>query len=126
VSYDRGGLHAAAGVRRDEHRDFGGQWSFGADLALDVVHGVQLTASFGEGFKAPTLFQLHSDLGNPALGPERSRSVDAGLSYGWGTGSVKLTAFRRRHQDPVDAATHFLAAEFERQPQFDAGLTVLG
>jgi vitamin B12 transporter len=107
VSYDRGGLHAAAGVRRDEHRDFGGQWSFGADLALDVVHGVQLTASFGEGFKAPTLFQLHSDLGNPALGPERSRSVDAGLSYGWGTGSVKLTAFRRDTEDLIGFVSCF-------------------
>lgn len=111
LAYDGAALHAAAGVRRDEHRDFGGEWSVGADLAVEVARGVRLTASFGEGFKAPTLFQLHSDFGNPALGSERSRSFDAGASYGWGTGSVKLTAFRRDTDDLIGFVSCFGATD---------------
>jgi len=94
VEYDSGTAHLAAGVRRDAHRDFGGEWSFGADAALDL-DPVRLTASYGEGFKAPTLFQLLSDFGNPALRPETSRSYDLGLGSRIGPLSASLTAFRR-------------------------------
>ena len=95
LDYDRGPLHLAAGLRRDEHRDFGGEWSLGADAAWELSEPWRLTASYGEGFKAPTLFQLHSDFGNTALSPERSRSYDAGAAFDFGPGEVRLTAFRR-------------------------------
>ena len=66
-------------LRRDEHRDFGGEWSFGADAQLcDFGDVAADRARYGEGFKAPTLFQLLSDFGNAALQPERSRSYDVG------------------------------------------------
>ena len=95
LDYDRGPLHLAAGLRRDEHRDFGGEWSFGADAAWEFAEDLRLTASFGEGFKAPTLFQLHSSFGNVALQPEHSRSYDAGVEYDDGGVRLKATAFRR-------------------------------
>jgi vitamin B12 transporter len=94
LDFDRYDVHFAAGVRRDEHRDFGGAWSFGADAAWTLGH-VELTASYGEGFKAPTLFQLHSDFGNAALGPETSQSFDAGIAARFGWSEIELTAFRR-------------------------------
>ena len=94
LDYDRGPLHLAAGLRRDEHRDFGGEWSFGADAAWELG-AFRLSASYGEGFKAPTLFQLHSDFGNATLQPERSRSYDAGIGFDEGGVRVRLIAFRR-------------------------------
>ena len=101
LDYDRGPLHLAAGLRRDEHRDFGGEWSLGADGAFAIGEGWRLTASYGEGFKAPTLFQLHSDYGNVVLQPERSRSYDAGIGFrGAGVG-LNLTAFRRDTRDLI-------------------------
>lgn len=106
LDYDARDLHLAAGLRRDEHRDFGGEWSFGADAAWDV-DPVRLTASYGEGFKAPTLFQLHSDFGNQALQPERSRSYDASVSYNFGAGDIKLTAFRRDTEDLIGFVSCF-------------------
>jgi vitamin B12 transporter len=95
LDYDRGPLHLAAGVRRDEHRDFGGEWSLGADAAYALSDAWRVTASYGEGFKAPTLFQLHSDFGNSLLQPERSRSYDVGIGFDGGDVGVRLTAFRR-------------------------------
>jgi len=101
LDYDRGRLHLAAGLRRDEHRDFGAEWSLGADAAYELAGGVRLTASYGEGFKAPTLFQLHSDYGNVALQPERSRSYDAGIGFEGGDLAFALIAFRRDTKDLV-------------------------
>ena len=101
LDYDQDALHFAAGLRRDEHRDFGGEWSFGADAAIQVAYGWQLTASYGEGFMAPTLFQLHSDFGNLALQPERSRSYDVGVRFIDNGVDLKLTAFRRDTEDLI-------------------------
>jgi vitamin B12 transporter len=95
LDYGTGRLRLAAGVRRDEHRDFGGRWSFGADAAWDLAGGWRLTGSAGEGFKAPTLFQLHSDFGNAQLRPERSRSYDLGLGFARRGLRAQVTVFRR-------------------------------
>ena len=107
LDYDRGPLHLAAGLRRDEHRDFGGAWSLGADVAYELSDAWRLTASYGEGFKAPTLFQLHSDFGNAALSPERSRSYDAAVAFDDGGVSFKATAFRRDTRDLIGFVSCF-------------------
>jgi vitamin B12 transporter len=113
LDYEVGPLNLAAGVRRDEHRDFGGEWSFGADASYRIVSGLWAKASYGEGFKAPTLFQLHSDFGNAALRPERSRSYDIGLElsrelgFASGLATLKLTAFRRDTEDQIGFVSCF-------------------
>ncbi len=76
------GINAHLGARVDHHADFGTQVSFGADAAYEVAPDWRLRASVGEGFKAPSLFQLHSDFGNVQLQPETSTSFDLGMAYG--------------------------------------------
>ncbi len=74
------GLNIAGGVRQDDHDSFGGQTSFAANAAYTPNEGrTTLRASFGEGFKVPSLFQLFSDYGNGTLKPESSTSWDAGV-----------------------------------------------
>lgn len=85
----------AAGVRYDDHSRFGHATTFGANGTVRLAQSLRLRASYGEGFKAPTLFQLLSDFGNPALRPERSRSYDAGLEYKNGPVTAAVTVFRR-------------------------------
>ena len=99
--YDADDLHLAIGVRRDSHRQFGGEWSFGADAVYLLADRLRLTASYGEGFKAPSLFQLLSDYGNASLRPERSRSMDAGLRWEAGDIRLALVAFRRNTRDQI-------------------------
>ena len=101
VDYDKDELHLAIGLRRDEHRQFGGEWSLGADVAYDLTNDLRFTASYGQGFKAPSLFQLLSDYGNAALRPERAQSYDAGLAWESGALSFGLTAFRRDTTDQI-------------------------
>lgn len=92
-----GGLSAHLGARQDEHDDFGGATSFGGDLTYEIVDKLRLRASVGEGFKAPSLFQLFSDFGNASLQPEESVSYDIGLAYGTRTSPIyaSVTAFQR-------------------------------
>lgn len=94
-STDRASL--AAGVRIDDHSRFGTAWTFGANGSFRLAENLRLRASYGEGFKAPTLYQLLSNYGNAALNPERSKSYDAGLEWGapYGKLHAAVTVFRR-------------------------------
>lgn len=94
-STDRASL--AAGVRVDDHNRFGTAWTFGANGSFSITPELRLRASYGEGFKAPTLYQLLSNYGNAALNPERSKSYDAGLEWGapYGKLHAAVTVFRR-------------------------------
>lgn len=105
VEYRAGGAVLAAGVRYDHHNQFGGQWNFGANGSYEFAPAWRIRASYGEGFKTPTLYQLNafgSDFGftfagNPALLPERSRSYEIGIEHGDRNDALHLaaTAFRR-------------------------------
>ncbi|MEE9434649.1 MAG: TonB-dependent receptor [Sphingorhabdus sp.] len=79
-SYFDRDLTLAAGVRIDDHKQFGTHWTFGANGSVRLFGDWKLRASYGEGFKAPSLFQLLSNFGNPSLQPETSRSFDIGLA----------------------------------------------
>jgi vitamin B12 transporter len=96
-------LTLTGGVRYDDHRDFGGHTSLGGNAALDLG-GTIVRASYAAGFKAPTLFQLRSDFGNPDLRPETARSIDLGVEQRLAgdvlSGSV--TWFHRRTRNQID------------------------
>ena len=104
-----GPLAGHVGLRQDDHARFGGATSFGADVSYAIAPDLRLRASVGEGFKAPTLFQLFSDFGNAALQPERATSYDVGLA--WRTRAAPtyaaLTLFRRDSEDLIDFVSCF-------------------
>ncbi|MFM5924175.1 MAG: TonB-dependent receptor plug domain-containing protein [Novosphingobium sp.] len=75
-------LNLTAGLRYDDHDRFGGHWSLGADGAVWLGGGWRLHGAWGQGFKAPTLYQLYGYGGNATLRPETSDSVDLGIERG--------------------------------------------
>lgn len=102
-------LSLAAGVRLDDHSRFGSQWTFGANGSFTVIDDVRIKASYGEGFKAPTLYQLFSEYGNPGLSPERSRSYEVGIEKGDRNAGLHFaaTAFRRDSRNLIDYVSCF-------------------
>ena len=104
-----GGFAAHLGARLDDHDRFGSAVSLGGDVSYGFGGGWRVKASAGEGFKAPTLFQLFSDYGNTALRPERASSFDLGVEHGRrGVGRhVAVTAFRRDSEDLIGFASCF-------------------
>lgn len=69
------------GVRLDDHQSFGRQWTWKAAPGYNIKStGTRLKATYGTGFKAPSLSQLYDPtVGSAALGPEKSRGWDAGF-----------------------------------------------
>lgn len=112
LGIEYGGISARVGGRVDDHARFGTATSFGADLSYEVADDLRLRASVGEGFKAPTLFQLFSDFGNEGLRPEKSTSFDLGLALGERTMTGRrfhaaATLFRRDAEDQIEFASCF-------------------
>lgn len=75
------GLTLTGGLRHDDHDRFGDATSFAASGVHTLARtGTTLRASYAEGFKVPSLFQLLSNFGNTQLRPERSTGWDAGVT----------------------------------------------
>ncbi|WP_422061922.1 TonB-dependent receptor plug domain-containing protein [Sphingopyxis sp.] len=99
-------LSLTAGVRHDDHRDFGGATTLAFDAGQKFGDLVTVRASYREGFKAPTLFQLSDTagaFGNPELLPEQAKSYEIGLRFGdthrW---FLDVAAFRRDSRNLID------------------------
>ncbi|MDT0575936.1 TonB-dependent receptor [Croceicoccus sp. F390] len=76
------GLSLTAGIRHDDHRTFGSETTFAASGAFTPDEGPTVVrASYGEGFKAPSLYQLYSQYGNRSLQPETADSWDLGVTH---------------------------------------------
>lgn len=73
------GLTLNGGVRYDDHDRYGGQTLFAAGGVWRLPTGTVLRASYGEGFKAPGLYQLFSEYGNVGLDPEEAHGWEAGV-----------------------------------------------
>ena len=100
------GLSVTGGLRHDDHSQFGGATTFGANANYSPNAGTtNVRLSYGEGFKAPSLYQLYDSFsGNAALRPERSKSYDIGIDQRLADGRalVSLTAFLRNTTDQIN------------------------
>jgi vitamin B12 transporter len=99
------GLTVTGGLRHDDHDTFGTRTLGQAAVAWSLNGGhTILRASFGQGFKAPTLFQLFSTFGNKALRPEEADSWDGGVEQRLMNGNVVVSAigFGRKTKNQID------------------------
>ncbi|HEX8419744.1 MAG TPA: TonB-dependent receptor [Sphingomonas sp.] len=97
-------LTITGGVRNDDHDAFGNHTTFGADAALALATGTTVRASYGEGFKAPTLYQLYGPFGTRTLEPETARNYDVGVEQALlgGRAVASATYFNRRTRNQID------------------------
>jgi vitamin B12 transporter len=87
------GLTLSLGLRQDDHDRFGGHGTATAGAAYTPDDGVTvIRTSFGQGFKAPTLYQLYGDYGNQGLKPETANGYDLGITRRLIGGAVSLAA----------------------------------
>ncbi|BBD00698.1 MULTISPECIES: TonB-dependent receptor plug domain-containing protein [Sphingobium] len=100
------GLAVTGGVRHDDHSQFGGATTFGANANYSPNGGAtNVRLSYGEGFKAPSLYQLYDTFsGNRALTPERSKSYDIGFDQrlDGGRAVLSVTAFQRDTRNQIN------------------------
>lgn len=97
----------SAGGRRDEFSNFTGATTARASAVWRASGNWRLRASWGEGFRAPSLFELNYDqfgiVPNPDLRPERAAGYDAGIERLFGErGRLAATFFRTKVKDQID------------------------
>ncbi|MFT6011595.1 MAG: vitamin B12 transporter [Candidatus Azotimanducaceae bacterium] len=97
------------GVRRDDHDIFGAETVGRVAAAWQVAETTLIHSSWGQGFKAPTIFQTTffccgATAANTALLPESSDAFDIGVNYGFaaGAGTIGLTYFRQDTENQID------------------------
>ncbi len=97
-------LTLTGGVRYDAHSTFGDHVTGQASAAYVVVPGTILRASFGQGFKAPSLYQLYSPYGSLSLRPEEANGWDAGVEQHLFADRLTLSAtyFGRKTTNLID------------------------
>lgn len=100
-------LTLSGGLRWDDDSAYGDETTARLSAALVAADWLTLHASYGEGFKAPSIYQLFGDgvfvMANPALRPERSDGFDVGFTLGFdgGAGSLDVTYFDARSTDLI-------------------------
>ncbi len=99
------GFTVIGGLRRDDHDEFGGETTPALSFARSLNDGsTVLRASYAEGFKAPTLYQLQSEYGNALLQPETAKGGDIGITQHFAEGQFEIgaTYFRRDSHDLIN------------------------
>lgn len=97
-------IDASLSLRHDDHSDFGNFTSIRAAGVYRMADDLALRASAGNGFRAPSLYQLHDPLyGNADMqSREESTSADLGVEKTWIGGSARVTLFYLDAKDLID------------------------
>lgn len=95
------------GARRDQDQEFGGHTSLKLAGDWELPDGnTVLRATYGQGFKAPTLYELFSTYSNPFTGlrPETANGWEAGFDHLLAQGKVRVSAvyFSRDEQNEIE------------------------
>lgn len=93
-------------IRLDTYNDFGSVWSPSLGANLVVLPGqLYLRGQLSRDFNPPTFNALYwGQGGNPDLEPERSNSVEGGLTYTphfFGMESLRLTVYHNRVEEGI-------------------------
>jgi vitamin B12 transporter len=103
------GLTLTASLRYDDPETTKGEVTARAGAAIELPAGFTASASYGEGFKVPTVSQYVCDFCFPAgastdLRPERARGVDFGLAWSRPGARASLTVYRLSVKDQITYA----------------------
>ncbi len=98
-------LLLTGGVRQDAYNVFGEATTYKTTAAFLIPEsGTKLRATYGTGFRTPTLNDLFFvNSGNPDLRPEKSQSFDAGIDQTFWKDRLVLSAtyYRNRFRDLI-------------------------
>ena len=101
---DMGALSLQLGVRGEDNDKFGNFVTYRGGVAAKVAPNVKLRASAGTAFKQPRFFEQFAQgfvVGNPALSPEKSRSIEVGGDVAFSRVSIGATYFDQRFRDLI-------------------------
>ncbi len=107
-------LSATLGLRHDAPEDFDGETTVRLSLMADLGRGWRATASFGQGFKTPTISQIVCDFcftPAVALSPETAEGWDATL--GWRSAGRRFEASVTGYHLDVSDQISYVGGHYE-------------
>ncbi len=128
----RFGAHRVqASVRNDDNEQFGNHVTGNLGWGYGFGNGLQLTASAGTGFKAPSFNDLYYPWsGNPNLKPEQSETLNLGLAQYTGSWNWTFNAYETRIEDLVALDSAWMPGNIEeariRGAEFTFATTLAG
>lgn len=100
---------ATVGARNDKHETFGNKTTYRVTTSYTIPHTeTRVKATYGTGFKAPSLFQLYdATYGNVLLQPEQSKTYDVGVeqSIAGHRGAISATYFHNNYDNLIEFTT---------------------
>lgn len=93
------------GIRVDDHETFGSDTNYKLSCAYLIEKTMtKLKANWGTGFKAPSVYQLYSSYGDPALKAEEGEGYDLGIEQDFlgGKASAGLIYFHNSFQNLIE------------------------
>lgn len=120
-----GGNRLQASLRNDDNEQFGNHTTGSLGWGYDLARGFRVNASYATGFKAPSFNDLYYPyFGNPDLSPEKSKSLNLGVSQSGDNWNWTFNVFENRVDDLIsyDAAL-FLPNNIDRARIRGAELT---
>ncbi len=116
-------LTVSMGLRQDDHDDYGEETVARVSAAWQVNENVGLRASWGEGFKVPTIFQTTffccgATGPNTNLQPEESEAFDIGVDWRFDRGELSLTYFDQDTENQLNFS--FAVGGYENLDEVDS------
>nr|WP_313041144.1 TonB-dependent receptor [Brevundimonas diminuta] len=98
------GLTLTGGLRYDDHAQYGDNLLGQVAAAWALNEGdTMVRASWGQGFRAPGLYELYSEYGNLKLQPEESESWEIGVEQRlFGRAVVSVAYFNRQADNEIN------------------------
>ena len=92
-------------ARNDWDSEFGDHTTGSVAVGQDFAQHWNVHASWGTGYRAPTLFQRFGRNGNPALTPESSRNTEVGVRYQNAGSEWGMTAYHHQITNLISPPT---------------------
>jgi len=113
-------LTLTAAARADDYDGFGTHATARVGASYALTDGMRIYASYGDSFRAPTLYERFVSFGDPNLDPERGSAWEVGANaqfaaFGQGNG-LELSALYRRTdvRDLIDFGPLFTYANVDK------------
>lgn len=102
-------------IRVDDNEQFGSETTGSVAWGYTLVNQLQLMASWGTAYKAPTFNELYfPGFGNPDLDPEKSRSYEIGVSRTHSWGDISVNAYQTKIDDLIGFDAFFSPVNIDK------------
>lgn len=98
-------LNIELGGRLNVHSRYGSNYTYTFNPSYTINNRYRVFGSVGSSFKAPSLYQLYSEFGDPELKPETSVNYEVGFQQKFSFISNRVVYFYRRIKDGIDFRT---------------------